>query len=160
MTTSRRLPGTIRGKEEVLEASIFSPKGRLLATLCPYGEIKLWNLADHSQYDLKSTLNGSHEITEVIFSPNGRLLAATSLDPTIRLWDLRTRTQASLSGHSAQISQIAFSPDSRLLASASQDQTIRFWDPLVEIYRGALEKILEEEALEAWLKAMQDLSQR
>src|SRR5262249_48987263 len=69
----------------VLDAA-FSPDGRLVATGCEDGNVRLWNsetgelLAPPFRHDLS--------VRHVEFSPDGKLLLSASWDKTAKLWNI------------------------------------------------------------------------
>ncbi|MFF2660112.1 trypsin-like peptidase domain-containing protein [Kitasatospora sp. NPDC058032] len=119
----RRLTGHNGG----VNAVVFSPDGRTLATAGSDGTARLWDMATGKAI---TTLTGhSDGVNAVVFSPDGRTLATAGDDHTARLWDMATgRTLATLTGHTDIVNAVVFSPDGRTLATAGRDGTARLWD--------------------------------
>lgn len=104
-----------------------SPDGRLVAAGTVHRELKIWSLADGTEF---KTLTGHAGAVEAVaFSADGRMVASGSADKTIKLWDAENgRELATLAGHTSWIGCVAFSPDGQTLASSGGDKTIRLWD--------------------------------
>ncbi len=106
----------------------YSPDGKLLASLGPYGEIKVW--APGSGNLLQTLDTGGDELgSSLAFSPDGNTLAA-ALQTRVILWDVqRWEVKSTLSGQSIGanfgynlgVGQTSFSPDSKRLAAANMD---------------------------------------
>jgi WD40 repeat protein/broad specificity phosphatase PhoE len=114
------------GHSDCVNAIIFSPDGKQLASASDDNTVRLWDAAIGATLQ---TLEGhSGRVNGVAFSPDGRQLTSTSDDETVKLWDAATGTTLqTLKGHSGRVNAVAFSPDGKL-ASASDDKTVRLWD--------------------------------
>jgi WD40 repeat protein len=116
---------TLEGHSSYVNAIVFSPDGKQLASTSWDNLIKLW---DPAKGAVLKTIYGHGYVTAIAFSPDSKKLASTS-DQTVRLWDVATGVELQrLEGHSAWVRAVAFSPDSKQLASASNDGIIRLWD--------------------------------
>jgi len=113
-----------------VSAIVFSPDGRLMATVEDDGSTGLWDaLGKHKLFSLIAPMHDdvTEQIISAAFSPDGKLLAAGTDYGEILLWDTSSGEQLQdLSGH-AYDARVAFSADGKLLASASPDGTIRLW---------------------------------
>ena len=109
-----------------VNALVFSPDGRLLASDSHGNIVRLWRVED---WQCVATLQGHTSwVKAFAFSPDGRLLASGSHDNTVRLWRVGDRQcVATLQGHTSSVNAVAFSPDGRLLASGSGDKAVRLW---------------------------------
>jgi WD40 repeat protein/serine/threonine protein kinase len=105
----------------------FSPHGKLLATGCEDGTIRIWDVATWREID--TPLGHSAPVVQVIFSPDEKILASGSRDSTVRLWDVAARRAIStLQGHVGGVNSLSFAPDGKTIASAGTDGTVRLWD--------------------------------
>ncbi len=120
-------PGTLlhvlQGHAGLVEAVVWSPDGRRLATADEHGTVRLWDGANGQEL---AALPGRGPT----WSPDGRRLAtAGGKDGTVRLWDgSRGQELAVLKGHTGWVWEVAWSPDGRRLVSSGEDETVRLWD--------------------------------
>jgi WD40 repeat protein/DNA-binding Xre family transcriptional regulator len=104
-----------------------SPDGRLLAAGEPYGDIRVWDIADSQT--LWTCRRHTSWVMFMAWSPNGEMLASAGSDCTIMLWNasigelLRT-----LEGHTQSALSVTWHPNGEILASCSRDTTIKIWD--------------------------------
>jgi WD40 repeat protein len=109
-------------------AVALAPDGKMLATGCEDGSLRLWDVATGREV---GTLEGgfTDPVSQVVFSSDGTTIASGSSDGLIRLWNVAARRlSAVLKEHTAGITSLSFSPNPQLLASASRDSTVRLWD--------------------------------
>ncbi|MCP2241693.1 toll/interleukin-1 receptor domain-containing protein [Lentzea aerocolonigenes] len=137
ITVKPVLRGKLTGHTGQLTSLRFAPKGAVLASGSSDDTVRLWNLAQNTQYAVLS--GASLGVHATAFSPDGVTLAVGDGASTIGLWDVtdptRPRTSPALRGQTSTIAGLSFSADSRVLASASQDgpgqqHTVRLWNVL------------------------------
>ena len=108
-----------------------SSDGRLLATGCGGGLVKLWDI--RKGQPLGAVQSHGFYVAAVAFSPDGNTVAATGDGHDCYLFDVKTgRKWAVLSANSDEFCDarrsLAFSPDSKLVAAGGDDKTIKVWD--------------------------------
>jgi WD40 repeat protein/uncharacterized caspase-like protein len=137
------------GHRQAVQAVVFSPDGRWLASGAKDGTIKIW---ETNTGRLLRTLYGhGSSVNALAVSSDGKMLASgsgTIYDPryqelflkggevggvheedtSVRLWDVSTGGELRMfSGHELAVAAVAFSRDNRSLTSVSSD-SIRIWD--------------------------------
>jgi len=116
---------TFKDHLSCVNAVVFSPNGKMLASASGDRTVKLW---DSDTGAVVRTLE-SHSgiVSGVAFSPDGKLLASASCDGTVKLWDAGMGTVVrTLKCPSSLVWAVSFSPDGKLLASS--DRKVRLWD--------------------------------
>jgi len=74
-------------EEHDVNAVVYSPDGKRIATAGADRTIRLWDAA--TGLEVASFKGHTKSVTSVAFSPDGKLLASTSLDETVRIWPLK-----------------------------------------------------------------------
>jgi WD40 repeat protein len=118
---------TLTGHSSHVKSVVFSPNGKLLASLTEWGKaITLWDVSTGEE---TRTLEGHQDkVISVAFSPDGNSLASGSLDSTIKFWDVATGKEIRTLRHQDQVFSVAFSADGKMLASGSEDGSTRLWN--------------------------------
>lgn len=93
---------------------VFSPDGRLLATVSFDTTVRLWDSANGRE--LRVLSGHAERIRQVTFSFDGRLLASAS-DYEVKVWDVATGEAVRTLDSRFMISAISFSADGRWLAA-------------------------------------------
>lgn len=120
---------TLRAEHtDLIQAIMFSPDGRRLATGGGDERVVLWDL--EQQKASFSAMDDLINVMSVAFSPDGQTLYIGAWDSNLRLWQFATSDKMlPLWGHSAGgVGAIALSPDGAVLASAGRDGTARLWE--------------------------------
>lgn len=116
---------TVFNSDYKIYNAVFSPDGRLIASVVSENRAILWN-----SYSLTPILifQGHEDIVNNLsFSPDGQLIASASNDKTVKIWNYQGEVLTTLE-HDSPVWTVSFSPDSQLIASASDDRKIRLWD--------------------------------
>lgn len=114
-----------------------APNGRLLATISPGGDIRLWDLA------VPTRRLGVLEGTHVAFDPRGDRAAVVSPNGRLELWDLTdpgrpTRVGEPSAPRLDSAALAAFGPDGTSLAAVGTDRRITVW----RLARGTAAQVL------------------
>ncbi len=119
----------------------FSPNGRQIASASYDRSIKIWDVANISDFFEKSemcqqsgiclhALTGHQQpVSAIAFSPDGQQLVSSSFDKTIKLWDTNSgKCVKTLLGHRNRIWTVAFHPNGTQIASGGDDNHTKIWD--------------------------------
>ncbi len=120
-------------RSELAEAywsAAFSPDGKLLATACFDGTVRLWETSTGQPYG--QPLQHEGEVWTVAFSPDGNLLASGAEDNTAQLWEVANRQPyGPVLRHGERrvkrISKVTFSPDGKLVMTLSPEDSVKLW---------------------------------
>ena len=122
---------TFKGHTDDVNALIFSPDGRYIASGSSY-KIKLWNVKDGAliRTFVIRTIGGDQDsLSSLSFSPDGTKIASGDWDQTIKLWNVKDGALIRIfEGHSKYVNTICFSPDGKSIASGSDDETVKLWN--------------------------------
>jgi len=126
------LRAALAGHTGPVNALVFSPDSRALASVGDDTAVILWNAAAGTQ---TARLEGHDApVRAAAFSPDGALLATADSAGVVIVWDAQTRQPLRTLESGVNINAVAFSPDGALLATGggaattSPDYAIRLWD--------------------------------
>ena len=110
--TARELPelNLKRGHTGAINASIFSPNNKMVASAGADGTVKIWDI--NTGQLLRTIMSSHYWVYCLAFSPDGKFLATGSGDNNARLLDVSNgREQRTMRKHVHAVRAISFSPD-------------------------------------------------
>lgn len=116
---------TLRGHEDTVQATAFSPDGQILVSVAIDKTARVWPIATEAQ---ARKLIYADKVYAVAFSPDGKRLATGSENGSVRLWNTESGTSVTGDHGRDRVDCVAFSPDSNTLASRASDGMITMWD--------------------------------
>lgn len=138
-TDVTEVKATFKAPDTSFYALTFSPNGKLLASGCSDGSVRLWNAIAQQeglggtigQYMPTLKLKGHKErVIQLVFSPDGKTLLSGSWDGTIKAWDTTTGGMLyTRPGHMNGNRHLAASEQTSILTSVDSKYTqVRQWD--------------------------------
>ncbi len=116
------------GHQGSVDALVFSPDSRLVASGGLDKRVLVWETSDESETPLESYDGLSSCVRQITFLEEGKKLLAVAQDGHCLVWDRSTRAKTyELSLGQALAVQVAVSPNGKSMAIASSDGTITLY---------------------------------
>lgn len=132
---------TIDGYAEIFRCMTYSPIGNVLAVLCGFARLHLWDT--HTFKLLKNIYIHPHIVTCCAFAQDGiKLACGDDRNDSVYILNIETGEKEKIfQGHPKDITSVAFSFDGKTLAGCSDDGDVYLWD----VISGKMTKKLETE---------------
>lgn len=130
--TSFRMKIKLTGHNASVEAVVYSPDGKLLASAGWDNTVHVYRADTPNLGNLEKKFAGHvGGITCLAWSRDGKFIASGSKDFTVRVWDVATgRGVFMTTDHKQSVTAVAFDPKGKFLMTSSLDGTIRMYDIL------------------------------
>src|SRR6266446_4871861 len=130
---------TYRGHADGVQAVVWSPDGKRIASASLDKTVQVWDATDGGH--LFTYRGHTDQVFTLAWSPDGKYLASAGADKTVQVWDATDGKHVfTYTGHTDQVLGVAWSPNSTRIVSASLDKTAQVWDAAdgghVFIYNG------------------------
>jgi WD40 repeat protein len=127
-------PTELSGHTAYVEAAVFSPDGKTLASFSQDKTIRVWDLSGDKPRE-RAVLKRTGASGGWDFSPDGKLLAASLGDKTVKVWDLSGAEVMERASFEIQTTRkwdnaisITFTPDGKALACGVFSTGLQLWD--------------------------------
>jgi WD40 repeat protein len=122
------LLGVLRGHDDVVFSTAFSPDGRRLVSASFDHTLKLWDV--EKLQPIRTFTHHSDFVYAVAFMPSGTQIASASKDRTVQLFDAETgKGVFTFSGMEQDVMALAVSPDGKGLVSSGFEPGVWWWNP-------------------------------
>jgi WD40 repeat protein len=130
------------GHPNIVDAVVFSPDNKLVASGCHDGHIRIYDVEKKNVVkDINAhTKQNETMIYSLAFSPDGKQIVSAGYDNSLKLWNVENgaairefkayKEKEFDKGHKESVFSVAFSPDGKFIASGSggQERVIKIWD--------------------------------
>lgn len=110
-------------KCDEINCASFNSDGTLVATGGEHGDVRIWNVATHT-----NTLLGQHDhrVKSVVFNDNDCLITSVSDDKTVASWNFLLGSRNTIYRFTNEVSQVVFSTDREYSISFSINECL-YW---------------------------------
>ncbi len=118
-----------RGHRGDVHTVRYSPDGKLMATGCEDGTIRVWD-PETGELD-KALVGHDGAVHDLSWAADSQQIASGAADDTVRVWDVpsgRETQETEVDNPSGHALFVSFSPDGKTLAYGGADETIHLWD--------------------------------
>ncbi|HRI66337.1 MAG TPA: serine/threonine-protein kinase [Polyangium sp.] len=122
---SRGIGQVFRSHTGGINAVVFAPDGKTIATASDDRTVRIWPL---EMGEPRVFEGHTDEVWATAYSPDGKLLASGGKDRSVRIWDIAKGTSRALEGHLQWITHVTFSADGKWLASQGLGDGIFLWN--------------------------------
>lgn len=111
-----------------LQASVYDPHGRKLATSGRGAQIKIWDLDLPEDQEPLMLIGHTHGVAAMAWHPTTNRMASAGWDGSCRIWDLDTATEIGIPrGHDRHVFSVAWHPSGQWLVSGGDDHLVKVW---------------------------------
>lgn len=109
-----------------VEAVVYAPNGKFIASGGWDNTIRIWNTGDGS---LSHTFKAHDAAVRCLaYSRDGKFIISGSSDNSVKIWDSTWNAKYSLYGHQNTVKTVMVDPKMRFAYSGSEDGIVKMWD--------------------------------
>ena len=121
---------TYRGHTDRVNAVIWSPDGKRIASGSSDKTVQVWNATDGSNASTYSDHTRATGIIAVAWSPDSKRIVSGSIDGIAQIWNATDGSNIyTYGGPNILLLTLAWSPDGKRIASGFADKTAQVWNP-------------------------------
>lgn len=119
------LRSVLSGHSDWIQAIVFAPDGKQLATAGGDRTVRLW---DPESGAALTTIKQRYAVNAMDYAPDGGTLATAGTEGVVQLWDVRSRNSVKrFEAGGYPLYAVAYSPDGRRIAAAGKDRVLYLW---------------------------------
>jgi WD40 repeat protein len=116
---------SLRGHSDIVNDLVFSPDGKMIASVSDDGKLILWDI-EKGKALFKKTEHKS-KMLSVDISPDGTMIITGGEDKKIRVWDVSTGNEIMNVGDRDIINYVSFSMYDERVIAQSKDMSLKIW---------------------------------